>query len=371
MRIGIDALFALPGVNEGTVTYLRNLLKNLLEIDSQNEYILFVSKENRGIFVDKNRVQEVLCPIQGTCRVIRIFWEQVILPVQIKRYKIDVLFCPGYIRPVICSSPVVVTIHDAYHFYYPESLSKIELLIWQILNRLSARNADRIITVSESAKRDIVGTFKVKEEKVYVTYEASEGRFHPNYGKEEIEAVRQKYGLGENYLLSVAIMRSNKNIQRLLEAFNILKTQYRIEHQLVLVGTAGKSFKELNQADVILTGYVPNEELPLLYCGASVFVFPSFFEGFGLPALEAMACGIPVVSANATSLPEIIGEAGVLFDPFDVEEMASSIYRVLDDNSLKQNLISKGFQRVKEFSWDKTAKQTLKVFEEVLTRKKV
>ncbi len=370
MRIGIDTLFAIPGVNEGIVTYLRNLLKNLLEIDNQNEYILFVCKENKGIFMfDRERIHEVQCPIYGSFRLLRVFWEQFILPIQIKKYSLDLFFSPGHVVSGLCPVPIVMTIHDTYYAYYPENVPKFELFIWQILNRFSAKKADKIITVSESAKKDIIKAFKVKEEKVYVTYEASEGCFHPNYGKEEIAAVKRKYGLGEKYLLSVAIMRSNKNIERLLEAFNILKTQNRIEHQLVLVGTISQPFKDLKQKDVILTGYVPHDELPLLYCGASLLVYPSFFEGFGLPALESMACGTPVVASNVTALPEIIGEAGLLFDPFNPEEMASTIYRILSDNVLKDELIKKGLQRVKEFSWQQTAKQTLSVFESVSQRR--
>ncbi|MFH1562090.1 MAG: glycosyltransferase family 1 protein [Nitrospirota bacterium] len=365
MRIGIDALFVLPGINQGITTYLCNLLKNLLEIDKQNEYILFVGKENKGIFMfDRDRIQEVQCPIRSSLRPLRVFWEQVILPIQVKKYGLDLFFSPGHVSPILCPVRVVETIHDTYYACHPENVPKIELFLWQILNGLSARNADKIITLSANAKRDIVRAFKVKEEKVAVTYAAVEDRFHPHYPEEEIEVVKQKYGLGKKYLLSVAIMRSNKNIQRLFEAFNILKTQYRIEHQLVLVGTVSKEFKGLQKKDVILTGYVPDEELPLLYCGASLLVHPSFFEGFGLPVLEAMACGTPVVASNVTSLPEIIGEAGLLFDPFKPEEMASAVYRILSDKVLQQDLIKKGLQRANEFSWQKTAKQTLTVFEE-------
>ncbi len=366
MRIGIDVLFVLPGINEGITTYFRNLLKNLLEIDKHNEYILFVSKENKGRFIfDIDRIQEVQCPIQASRKLLRVFWEQVVLPFQIRKYNLDLFFSPGHVFSAFCPIPTVITIHDTYYASYPENVPKVELFIWHILNRLSTRKAAKIITVSESAKRDIVRTFKVKEEKVYVTYESSEERFHPDYSKEEIEAVKQKYGLGEKYLLSVAIMRSNKNIPRLLEAFNILKTQYGLEHQLVLVGTVSEPFKNLKQKDVIVTGYVQNEYLPLLYNGASLLVHPSFFEGFGLTVLEAMACGTPVAASNVTSLPEIIGEAGLLFDPFDVEDMADKIYRVLSDMELREELIKKGLERVKKFSWDKTAKQTLAVFEEI------
>lgn len=366
MQIGIDTLFVIPQKNEGTVTYLRNLLQQLANMDKKNEYILFTTKENHGIWkINNNLISEVQCPIKANNRILRIFWEQLILPIQIKRYKIDLLFSPGYICPIISLCPKVVAIHDTYHFSYCESLPLVELFIWQILNRLSAKKADKIITVSESAKRDIIKAFKVKEEKVYVTYEASEECYHPNYSKEKIVAVRQKYGLAEKYLLSVAIMRSNKNIERLLEAFNILKTQYRIEHQLVLVGTVSQQFKDLKQKDVILTGYVPQDELPLLYCGATLFVYPSFFEGFGLPVLEAMACGTPVVASNVTSLPEIIGDAGILFDPFKVEEMADKIYMVLSDRNIREELIKKGLNRAKEFSWRQTAAKTLSVFESI------
>ncbi|MEW6607486.1 MAG: glycosyltransferase family 1 protein [bacterium] len=370
MRIGIDTLFVLPGINEGIVTYFRNLLKNLLEIDKQNEYILFVSQENRGLFMfDKDRIQEVLCPIKGSLKLLRVFWEQLILPFQIKQYNLDLFFSPGHTFSVFCSPPIVMTIHDTYYTYYPENVPKIELFIWHILMGFSVRKANKIITVSESAKRDILEAFKTEEEKVSVIYEAVEECFHPYYNKDEIERVKQKYGL-KKYLLSVAIMRSNKNIARLLEAFNILKTQYQIEHQLVLVGTVRQPFKDLKQKDVILTGYVPQDELPLLYCGASLFVYPSFFEGFGLPALESMACGCPVAAANATSLPEVIGEAGVLFNPFATKEMVETVYRILNNEEMRKELVKKGLERVKKFSWQQTAIKTLSIFKEVSEGKK-
>jgi len=366
LHIGIDALFVLPGINEGITTYFRNLLKNLLEIDRRNEYLLFVSKENKGIFMfDRNRIQEVQCPIRGSRRLLRVFWEQLILPFQMKKYNLDLFFSPGHVFSIFCPTPAVMTLHDTYYACYPENVSKIELFTWHILNRLSVRKADKIITVSENAKRNIVKAFKVEEKKVDVIYEASEDCFHTHYSKEEIESIKQKYGLGEKYLLSVAIMRSNKNIARLIEAFNILKMQYHIEHQLVLVGTVSQSFKGSKQKDVILTGYVPQKDIPLLYCGASLLVYPSFFEGFGLPVLEAMASGVPVVAAKETSLPEVIGEAGVLFNPFDIQDIADKVYIVLSDEKLREELIKKGLARVKEFSWRQTAEQTLRIFETV------
>lgn len=366
MRIGIDALFVLPGINEGITTYFRNLLKNLLEIDRRNEYLLFVSKENKGRFMfDRNRIQEVQCPIRGSIRLLRVFWEQLILPLQIKKYNLDLFFSPGHIFSIFCPTPAVMTIHDTYYVYYPENVSKIELFTWYILNRLSVRKAKKIITGSESAKKDIVKAFKVGEKKVDVTYAAVEDCFHTHYSKEEIEAIKQKYGLGEKYLLSVAIMRSNKNIARLLEAFNILKMQYHLAEQLVLVGTVSQPFKRLKQKDVILTGYVPQKDIPLLYRGASLLVYPSFFEGFGLPVLEAMASGIPVVAAKATSLPEVIGEAGVLFNPFDIQDIADKVYMVLSNKELREELVKRGLKRVKEFSWKQTAEQTLRIFENI------
>jgi glycosyltransferase involved in cell wall biosynthesis len=367
MRIGIDALSALPARNDGVVTYLRNLLKGIARLDEKNEYILFVSKENKGIFMPQGgNFKEVICPIKALSRLLRIFWEQFILPFQIHNQRIDLLFSPGYTAPILCQIPLVLIVYDTYHFSFARSLPKFELFIWRFLNRLSIKRARKIITVSHSSEKDILNIFGLKKSKVSVIYAAADESFCPGYVQEDISGIKKKYGIKDDFILSVATMRPNKNIRRLLEAFNILKTRYHIPHQLVLVGTINPGLKISGRQDIVLAGHVPAADLPLLYSAASLFVLPSIFEGFGLPAVEAMSCGTPVAASAVTSLPEIIQDAGLFFDPFNTEDMAKTIYRLLSDEELRKRLSAKGLERARQFSWRQAASETLAVFEGLL-----
>ncbi len=367
MRIGIDALSALPARNDGVVTYLRNLLKEIARLDEKNEYILFVSKENKGIFLPQGgNFKEVICPIKALSRPLRIFWEQFILPFQIHNQRIDLLFSPGYTAPILCQKPLVLTVYDTYHFSFTRSLPQFELFIWRVLNRLSIKRAKKIITVSRSSEKDILNIFGLEKSKVSVIYAAADESFCSGHAQEDISGIKKKYGIKDDFILSVATMRPNKNMRRLLEAFNILKTRYHIPHQLVLAGAINPGVKISGKQDAVLTGHVPAADLPLLYSAASLLVLPSIFEGFGLPAVEAMSCGTPVAASGVTSLPEIIQDAGLFFDPFNTEDMAKTIYRLLSDEALRKRLSGKGLERAKQFSWGQAARETLGIFKEVI-----
>lgn len=376
MKIGIDTLFLIPGKHGGTETYLRNLLLNLAKIDKENEYILFTNKENSGNFgIKQDNFSEVLCNFSARYKPIRVFYEQMILPIMARRYQIDVLHFPAYVSLAISSFRLksIVTIHDIMFHYYPENYPKGQLLYFKHLIPASAKRGKMIIAVSNNTKKDIIKILEIPENKVTVTYEAPDERFNNNLSDTEKDRVKKIYNLPDRFILSVASFNPHKNIDGLIRSFSLIKKNYDSLCQLVLVGMKSSYYSKIISVieklkldkDVLFIGHVSDKDLPYLYSLANIYVFPSFFEGFGLPPLEAMACGCPVVASNVTSIPEVVGEAGILIDPHNIEKMAEAIYKVLINDNFRRDLIRKGFERAKQFSWEKTAKETLKVYEEV------
>ena len=240
--------------------------------------------------------------------------------------------------------------------------------------RNAAKKAEKVITVSERSRRDIINILGVKETKVVSIPNGVSDEFYRIDDTERLEAIKVKYGLAKNIILCVSTLQPRKNIDVAIRAFSQLKRQKDIPHQLVIVGRAGWLWKnimrlvlELNlQKDVIFIGAVEDGQLPLFYNLAEVFLNPSSYEGFGLTCLEAMACGIPVIATNVSSFPEVVGDAGILVTPKSIEELAQAIVDVLYNNSLKGELIKKGLERVKRFSWTQTAEKTLGVYKEVI-----
>ena len=379
MRIGVNALFLIPGKVGGTEVYLRNLLTHLAVIDNKNEYVLFTNKENSGTFkIGQTNFREVLCPIRASFRPARVVWEQLFLPFQVKRYRIDVLHSPGYTAPVMVPCCSVVTIHDMNCFYYPEDFSKLTTFFLKLLVPAAARRSNEIITVSRSSKKDIVQILKIPENKICVIYEAGSSHLSvPIAIKNKLrEKFKERHGIDRKFILAVSVSHPHKNLHRLIEAYDILYKRYQIDRQLLIVGTEGRAqsvlvnlTKERSlEKRIIFTGWIPDEDLSLLYSEAELFVFPSLFEGFGIPLLEAMAHVTPVVSSNTTSLPEVVGDAAFLVDPYNVEEIAEAMYRVLTEENLRVNLAKKGLKRVSQFCWEKTAKETLAVYKRAFSR---
>jgi len=239
--------------------------------------------------------------------------------------------------------------------------------------RRSAREAAQVIALSEYARSDIIDTYRVSPEKVSVIPLAAPAHFRPINDEQELQRVRQTYGIEGDYILSVGAIQPRKNLSRLVAAYSRLRRanpEGKLP-RLVLVGKCAwlydetlRTIKELEVSNsVVLTGYVPEADLPALYSGALCFVYPSYFEGFGLPPLEAMKCGAPVIVGNKTSLPEVVGDAGLLVDPFEVDDIAAAIEKVISDSNLRAQLRVKGLERAKLFDWRETARQTLAVYE--------
>lgn len=369
IRIGINTLFLLPDKVGGTETYVRGLIHGLTRVDKDNQYIIFTNRENISIFADICNFNKYYCDLSGASRNKRVYYEQMILPRIANKLNIDVLHSPGYVSPVTGRFAKVVTIHDMQYHYFPYYLSKIKLLYWRYFIPMSARSADVILTVSENSKIDIAEILGVSEEKIIVTYEATKFSIEETKITTREDILRSGFDVKENYILSVAAMLPHKNLEKLIIAMRLLKD--RIDHKVVLVGLAGKSLEMIYRVAeaegmkerVVVMGYVTDEELVALYRNASVFVLPSLFEGFGIPALEAMSFGCPVAASNRTSIPEIVGDGGIFFEPEDQNAMAEAIYLVVTNPDMRRKLIKNGLERAKLFSWEKTAERTLRAYE--------
>jgi len=285
----------------------------------------------------------------------------------------DVLFVPAHVLPLVHPPRSVVTIHDLGYLHFPRAHRLLDRLYLDLSTRFNARAAAHIIADSQATKRDLVERYGVEPSKISVIYPGyDEEAFQPLREREAIEAVKTRYGIAGDYILFVGTIQPRKNLVRLMEAFSLLKRQ-AADLQLVIAGKKGwlyeaifRRVEELGlEGQVVFTGYVADEDLPALFSGARLFVFPSLYEGFGLPVLEAMACGVPVVCSNASSLPEVADDAALLFDPLDVVGMAAAMERVLGDERLRAKLVERGLKRARGFSWEKCARQTLAVLESV------
>lgn len=360
----------MAGEGGGIERYLRNIIKAFQKIDRKNEYAVFTNRDNTGTFDLRNNFREHYSPISAHLRPMKILWEQFVLPLQVKMVGIDLLFSPGNISPLFVPCPSVVVIHDLIPFRSPANFTKNELLPLKTLLCLTAKRATQIITVSKSSQKEILEQFNIPREKTIVVYEACDEKFlYHQPSAEDKNTVKEKLTIHGDFVLCTASTRQNKNLDRLLLAFSLLKRKHDIKHRLVIAGLAGPHHQSLIKMvsdlelgkEVVFTGHVSDELLPALYGAASVFVYPSLYEGFGLPVLEAMACNTPVVASNTTSLPEVVGDAGLLIEPYNVEDISEGIYKVLTDDELHRQLTNKGRKRVREFSWDSTARKTLSI----------
>ncbi len=269
----------------------------------------------------------------------------------------------------------VVTVHDAFPYTCPRTSTRLDWLVYHAWLPYALPAADAIITDSEQSREDIVKYLPVSPEHVTVVPLAADRRFRPVEAA-AVEPILQSYDVAQPYILYVGALESRKNLPRLLEAYALLRA-WSERWRLVIVGARKwKSSPILDtvqrlglEPHVTFTGYVADEDLPALYTGADLFAFPSLYEGFGLPVLEAMACGTPVVTSNTSSLPEVVGDAALLVDPYDVEAMASAMRQVLEDPALAQALRQRGLARAATFSWERTARETIAVYEQAKLRK--
>lgn len=377
MKIGIDArlLYNPTGIGR----YTRSLFFEYTRRHyfSPNQLILFA---DRATFIEqqplceKNILKNISLVVSPCQR--RILWTNWYLPPLLRQHNIDVYHgvC-NFELPIRKVCRYVVTIHDLVPLFFPELVPKKHLLFFRMFMKRVAHTADLIITDSEHSKRDIVQYLKTPPDKIRVIYLGFDQHYQRVQDQNRIAQVLTRYGVRQPYLLFVGVIEPKKNLERLVEAYTLLQTASTIpkETQLVIAGGEGWLSERLHRnvqdsgltQQILFPGFIPDDHLPALYSGAEAFVFPSIYEGFGLPVLEAMSCGVPVVTANVSSLPEIVGKAGIVVDPYQPEAIAQGIARVLSDRQLQEQMREKGYRQAQKFSWQRTAEETYQVYQEV------
>jgi glycosyltransferase involved in cell wall biosynthesis len=368
-KIAINATFAHENPT-GLGIYTYELVRELLKVECDFDFTVYSSSSQlKNLYPNRvTRVTPYTSPDFGLKgHLIRLLWQQTILPFRLRMQKASLLYSTVSEGILSLHPKQIITVHDLLPIKRPESCPRMKYYFYYSLPMLLNRS-QVIICDSENTKKDIIAYYGIKDKPIHVIYGGfNRQRFYPR----ENGTVQKQYGLAD-YLLYIGDMRPYKNLERSLEAFaslNLKKFKFVIggKKDPRFYPRVEKKMGELFLKDrVVFLDYVPHKDLPHLYSEAAAFVFPSLYEGFGMPPLEAMACGCPVVASNTASLPEVCGDAAYYVDPYNVESIAESMYRVLTDEVLRSNLIEKGIERVKLFSWEKSAKEHLRVFKEVL-----
>jgi glycosyltransferase involved in cell wall biosynthesis len=367
LRIAIDAHSVGTGLG-GNESYATNLIEALAQIDTVNSYTLYVTQREAAERFSNRWPNFVVRSTLPHTPLLRI---PLTLTSELRKNPVDVLHVQ-FTAPPFAPCPVIVSIHDLSFEHLPQTFKRRSRTQLRLTVRRSARKAAQVLALSEHARSDIISTYGISSEKVTAIPLAAPAHFGPVTDETELQRIRQTYGIQSDYILSVGSIQPRKNLSRLISAYSSLRhaqPEGKLP-QLVLVGKCAwlydetlRTIKELGLSNsVTMTGYVPEVDLPALYSGALCFVYPSYFEGFGLPPLEAMKCGTPVIVGNRTSLPEVVGDAAMLVNPFDVDDIASAMGKVIGDSSLRSQLRFKGLERSRLFDWRETARQTLAVY---------
>jgi len=400
MRIAIKAMDLLPGEMGGAGDYVYHLVHALARVDEQNEYLILLRHMNRDAFAGLNRPNfhclvlepPLARPVAGPGRALlpwlmrhlalakalrhlfqafqtRLGYD---LAREIERLEPDLVHFPQSVMdPLALSLPCVLTLHDIQQEYHPEFFTAQELQFRRRMYKPSAGKASLIITGSEFTRQTLVEKYRVPAAKVCSVFMGVDHAvFRPGHPPEEHQRLREKYCLPEQFAFYPANTWPHKNHVRLARAWALFKEHVSADCPLVLTGKAREGHKSFlaeverlgSQREILFLGYVPRREMPLLYAAASFLIFPSLFEGFGLPVLEAMASGCPVACSNLTAMPEIAGGAALLFDPYSEEGMAEAARQLVEDGEARQVLRQRGLERAQEFSWEKTARETLQVY---------
>ena len=377
MRIAINALSAVAG---GGITYLNQLFKHLSEIDKKNEYLVITTGNGKQIlYADYKNFRMISFKLPGLSTILRLLWEQLYLWFILKKYKVDILYSPANIGLIFYPFPTVIMIQTVAPFD-SEMIKKqnvyyqLKFNILKLLTNLSIKKARNVIFISDKARKELNLYYNLQEEKTSLVYHGKSKLFKPNLDYNLLEEIKQKYNLDE-FILYVSNIYRYKNFFELIQAFSLIKNKIDPNLKLALVGKsfdnkyteALKAFvlnKEMRDR-VIFFGHIPYEELPCFYTLCQLFVYPSTCESFGMTLVEAMACGAPILSSDIEPMPEICQDAAIYFDPFNPQDIAEKIQTVLSNNILLQELKQRSLERVNHFSWEETARKTLRVLEGV------
>ena len=363
MKIAINAINSNTSLR-GVDRYIIELVTHLRTIDNSNSYYVFYANWQRFIrILDFSKINLIeLAPPRN--KFLRALWQIIFFPQLLSKFNPDILHYTNPIPFIWKMCPVIFTIHDMAEFSNTFKYGRLNSYFKRIIVKLGMHLSDKIITVSNYSKQQILESSKIISEKISVTPEgASYHLLKPKNCSEIIE----KYSLPAEYILFVGAIEEGKNIETILYAFSSLRDSLKRNLNILLVGSKGRGYnkiaKTIGELDlrykVYTVGHVPDEDLFCLYKKAKIFIFLSLIEGFGLPVLEAMASGVPVVASNRTSLPEVCGDAAILVDPLNRDEIRGALERIIEDKVLAHSLIEKGYERAKMLSWDVTAKETL------------
>lgn len=371
LNIGINTRFIQTQVS-GIGKYVLRLMQNVPYFGTNHYYFYEYPHVPLCKPIQKENIHYIIPKVYTQNRLLRIIWEQTFFSKKIKQNKIDIFHGPSFMLPIFKPSKSIITVHDLTFLYYPQGFNFSTKLYYYIFFKRSLKIADIIIADSHSTKKDLMKYYHIHPNKIQVIYLGVDEIFKKITNKKMIEKVKQKYSLPDNYFLFVGLLSPRKNIKGALRAFAQLKTN----HKFVIVGNKGwlyePIFKLINKLNlkkkVILTGYANVNELPTIYSCAEALVFPSFYEGFGIPILEAMACGCPVITSNVSSMPEVAGDAALLVDPYNINEIKDAMNIILMDKNKKQELIKKGYSQTKKFSWKKMAEETVKVYDRLANK---
>jgi glycosyltransferase involved in cell wall biosynthesis len=368
VRIAIDARKLR---DYGIGTYIRNLLRQLARLDHRTEYVVLCRDEDRA-FAEELGENFRTVPERSGPYSIR---EQIAVPLDLRRERADLFHAPHYVLPPLTPCRSVVTIHDCIHLRFPQYLpNRLGYAYARGSLWIAAHRSARILTVSETSKRDILRYLHVPESKVTVIPNAFDERFSEQPPADDVMRVRERYQLNDPFILYAGNIKPHKNLERLIEAFHTIR-RGDLEHvKLLIIGDEISKYAALRRTvhryklhkHVRFFGFVPDATLAILYRLARVFVFPSLYEGFGLPPLEAMASGTPVITSNVSSLPEVVGDAAMLVDPYEPDAIAGAMRRVLSDDRLRDDMRERGLARAREFSWGQSIRRVRQIYEEVI-----
>lgn len=375
-KIGIDARLFGTAQFTGIGAYTEEMIGNLLKIDSVNRYTVFVTPESAQYFpFYAPNLKKKAVPFSHYS-----YSEQLFFGREIKASGVDLIHYSNFNSPVFYrSTPSIVTVHDLTLWFFPGRLQRswIKRMGYRYIIRKSCQNATKIIAVSEATKQDIVKHLGIPAEKIVVIYEGAPQRVAEVSDPKKIEAIRSRHDINRPYFIYVGNWRKHKNLVRLIRAFGLMRHRFGLDYQLVLIGKkdplapeVGATINQLGlQQHVVIAGYIPDNEIGAFYSAAEALVFPSLYEGFGITPLEAMAAGTPVITSNISCLPEVLGDAALYCDPYDIEDIAAKMQELAKSYHLKKSLREAGFKQVKKYSFAKMSKEILELYEEVLSQK--
>jgi glycosyltransferase involved in cell wall biosynthesis len=373
MKIAVNARELLKGRLEGIGRYIYETTKRMVLNHPEDEFYFFFDRPYDPSFIFADNVKPIVVHPQARHPVLWHLWFEWGVPYYLKKHKIDVFYSGDTYVSMKTQVPTLIVCHDIAYKHYPDHIRASHKRYYQKNFPKFHKKADHIVAVSNYTKQDIVNTFEIEADKVSIGYNATPSGFTPLNSEEQF-LIKKELAEGNPYFIYVGSLHPRKNVVNLIKAFDLFKKEYHTAHKLVLVGRMAWKNEALQKTyetttyrdDIIFTGHISNQQLPKYLAAAEALTYVSVFEGFGIPILEAMSSGTPVITSNVSSMPEVAGNAAVLVDPHNPKSIADGMYEIISNKQLREDLILKGLERVKEFSWEKTANHLYKELQKMV-----